>query len=225
MTDEMTDENPQQASEDVRQAASDTVQQGVDVRDRVRDITLMALRRHRLDHHGVRDVARAVTEGMAAGAEKTTADMRYALSEAFRGLDDAMQKSAVAGREALQQLATAGKDFSESEFKHGLESIKKLEDEFLAAAHKAADMANDKVRPELRQLLEGARRGGTETGRQVAATMGEFAQRFSTASMNAAITGLEAAGEIGTRFSQIASGVLNGIAEALAESRKDRKST
>ena len=215
----MSEQTPQQPASDVRQATSDTVREGVDIRSRVHDITLLALKRHRFDANGVKDVVKMVSEGMAAGAEKTRVDMKQALSEAFRGMDDAVKRSAEAGREALNQLAATGKQFSETELKQALATLKRLEEDFLATASHAAEAANEKVRPDLRELLHKARVSGTETGKQVAQTAAEFAQRFSVASMDAAVAGLTVASEFGARFAQAASGILSGIADSLAEKK------
>ena len=54
--------------------------------------------------------------------------------------------------------------------------------------------------------------------------MGDFAQKFSAASFDAALTGLETAGEFGQRFAQVASGMLGGMAEAL-RAPPERKDT
>jgi hypothetical protein len=45
--------------------------------------------------------------------------------------------------------------------------------------------------------------------------MNEFAHRFTIASIDATITGLDAASEFGARFANLASGILSGIADAL----------
>lgn len=218
----MIENYPQEsAGASVKEAASATVSEGIDIRSRVHDITLLAMTRRRLDRHGLREVVRAVTEGIASGAEKNRGDMRLALSEAFRGLDDAVKRSAEASREALRQLTATSRDFSERELKQALANIRRIEEDFINTASQAADAANATVRPELRQVIHNARQAGTETSRQVAATMTEFAHRFSVASIDAALAGLEAATEVGARFSQIASGILGGIADALAQPRSD----
>jgi len=64
-------------------------------------------------------------------------------------------------------------------------------------------------------VLSEARRTGTETGRQVASTLTEFAQRASVASLDVTLAGLQAAGEFGARFALLAAGVLGGIADAI----------
>jgi hypothetical protein len=52
--------------------------------------------------------------------------------------------------------------------------------------------------------VSGAARAGTETGRQAASLMAEFA-----------FSGIELAGHFSVRFAQMASGALAGMADAL----------
>jgi hypothetical protein len=212
----MTTTTPQDpASDGVREAAAESVRQGTDIRAQVRELTLLALQRQRFDRHGTREVIRAVSEGIARGAEKSNADMRGATAEALHGLDQALRTSAEAGHAALKQLAAAGRGFSDAEFKTALANLRKLEDDLLDTVGKVADGAGTRVQPELRAALSAARKSGTETGRQVAATMGDFAQKFSAASLDAAVAGLETASQVGQRFALVASGILAGLADAL----------
>lgn len=221
----MANETPQDLSgAGVRAAAAETVREGTDIRAKVHELTLLALNSQRFDRSGMREVIRAVTEGAATGAEKSGADMRLAMSEALRGMDQALRTSAEAGHMALRTLAASGKTFSDTEFKTALASLRKLEDDFLNTVGQVADAASTQVQPELREALRTARKSGTETGKQVALTMGDFAQKFSAASADAAVAGLEAAGQFGARFAAVASGVLGGLADALRASaeKKDK---
>ena len=61
--------SPPPSADDIKQAASESVRAGVDIRARIHDVTLLALKSRRFDRHGMREVVRAVTEGMALGAE------------------------------------------------------------------------------------------------------------------------------------------------------------
>lgn len=215
--------NPQPSPDDIKRAASESVRAGVDIRARIHDVTLLALKSRRFDRHGMQEVVRAVTDGMALGAEQSRSDLRQALSEAFRGLDQALTRSAEAGGAALRQLAVTGKDLSDTEIKQALATMKKLEDDFLATAGHAAEAASEKIRPELRRILDTARQTGTETGKMTATSMTELTRRFSVASLDVALAGMEVAAEVGTRFAQLAGGILGGIADALAEPRPDKK--
>src|SRR6187402_1594845 len=207
---------------EIREAASESVRQGTDIRSQVHEITLRALQSRRFDRDGIREVVRAVTEGTALGAERKPTGMRQAMSEALSGLDQALRTSAEAGGLALKQLTSSGRSFSETELKQALANLRKLEHDFLDTVGQVAEGTSESVRPELREALRNARRAGTATGKQVAHTMGEFAQKFGAASFEATLTGLETAADFGQRFSLIASGILSGMAEALrTESKPD----
>lgn len=220
----MPEKPPQTLSGDqTEEAASETVRQGTDIRARVQELTLLALQRQRFDRHGMRDVVRAVTEGVALGAEKSRTDMRLAVAEALKGLDQALRTSAEAGHTALKQLTASSKGFSDAEFKQALANMRKLEDDLLSTVGQVADAASERVQPGMRDALRTAQRTGTDTGKQVAAAMGDFTQKFSAASVDAAIAGLEAAGEFGARFAAVASGILGGLAEALQAPPPEKK--
>lgn len=207
----------------IRRQASETLHNGVDIRARVRDVTMLALKSHRFDRHGVREVVGAVTDGLALGAEQSRGELRQALAEAFRGLDDALTRSAESGRAALRQFVATGKDYSDTDFKQTLATMKKLEDDFLSAAAHAAERASEKVQPELRQLIDTARSTGTDAGKTVASAFTELGQRFSAAWLDVALASVELASEVGTRFAQVTGGVLSGIADVLSERRPDTK--
>jgi hypothetical protein len=209
-------ENPEELSgERVRQQASESVRAGIGIQERVHDLTLAALSGRRFDSKAVRETVRAVTEGIALGAESSRAEVRQSLADAFRGMDEALRKSAEAGQTALRQLVATGRGFTDHELKDALASLQRIEKDLVDTLAQVTEAASERVRPELRTLLEEARRGGTATGRQVASTLAEFAQRASIASIEVTLAGIEAAGEVGARFAQVASGVLAGIADAL----------
>ena len=198
-------------SDDLREAASESMKRADDIRQRMHDLTLEALRSRRFGRDSVRDVVRALTEGMARGAEGSRLGVRHALAEGFRGMDQALSASVHAGHEALRQLVAAGRA-SENELKQAAAGLRKIEEDFVATVEEVARSANERVRPELGELVRQAAHAGTETGRRGAKLMAEFA-----------LGGLELAGEFGARFAQIAGGVLAGMADAL--DKRDRGKT
>ena len=218
----MTTRSPKEASDAaLEQAATEAVQQGKDIREKVQDLTLGALRERRFDRHEIRDVVRSVAEGAAQGAAGNRAQMREAMAEVLQGLDQALRVSAEAGHVALKELTATGRAFSDRDLKVALANLRKIEDDLISTVTQVSDAASAQVRPELREALSAARKAGTATGRQVATTMGDFAQKFSAASFDAALTGLEAANEFGNRFAMVASGILGGLAEAMRSQKDD----
>jgi len=200
------------ADDSLRKAASEAMKTGGDVARQMRDITLEALKNRRFDREGIREVVRAVTEGMAAAAPASGGSMRKAMGQAFRGMDEALTKSVEAGEAALRQMVSTGRSISDNEVKQALAGLKKIEEDFVATVGQVANSANERVRPELRALVERAAHAGTETGRQTAHLMKEFT-----------FSGLELAGQFSVRFAQLASGVLAGMADALEKSAAEKQ--
>ena len=201
------------AEEDsLRKAASDAMKAGEDVTRRMRDLTLEALRNRRFDREGIREVVRAVTEGMAAAAPASGGSLRQAMGQAFRGMDEALTKSLEAGESAVRQMVATGRGVADNEVKQALAGLKKIEEDFVDTVSKVAASANERARPELRALVERATHAGTETGKQTAKLMAEFT-----------VSGMELAGQFSARFAQMASGVLAGMADALEKSAAEKK--
>ena len=196
----------------LRKAAGEAMKAGEDVTRRVRDLTLDALRNRRFDREGIREVVRAVTEGVAAAAPASGGTLRQAMGQAFRGMDEALTKSVEAGEGALRQLVATGRGLADNEVKQALAGLKKIEEDFVDTVSKVASSANERAGPELRALVERATRAGTETGKQSARLMAEFT-----------FAGMELAGEFSARFARMASGVLAGMADALEKSAAEKK--
>ena len=124
-------------------------------------------------------------------------------------MDQALTASVQAGHEALRQMVAAGRGISENEVKQAAAGLRKIEQDFVATVEEVARSANERVRPELTELLRQAAHAGTETGRRSARLVAEFT-----------LGSLELAGEFGARFAQLAGGVLAGMADAL--DKRDR---
>ena len=200
------------ADDTLKNAAADAMKAGGDIARRFRDLTLDALKERRFDREGIRDTVRSLAEGMASAAPAGSGTLRHTLGQAFRGMDEALTKSVEAGESALRQLVATGRSLNDNEVKQALAGLKKIEEDFVATVSQVAASANERVRPELRALVERATHAGTETGRQSAKLMTEFA-----------FSGVELAGQFSVRFAQMASGVLAGMADALEKSAQDRK--
>jgi hypothetical protein len=213
--------HPELSEERLREAAEEFVRHGVDIRSRVHDLTLAALQSRRFDRDAMRDVFRAVTAGVATGAEGSP-DMRASIGDALKGMDQALARSAEAGAAALKQLAASGRGFTENELKSALANLKRLEDDFVKTVSGVADAATSRVQPEMRGALSELVHTGTETGKQLGLMLNELAHRFAVLSVNAGIAGIEVAGEFGARFANLASGILAGVADALQKRDEPR---
>lgn len=220
----MSENNPDMLSpEEIKQAVSVSVEQGVDIREKVRDLTLQALKTRKLSSDEIKPVIRAVTEGISLGAAKRVGEVKSALSEGLAGLDEALTKAAEATRLALQQLTAQARDFSESDLNWALVNLKRLEEEFLDTVGVAADSAADRVKQEMKDLVVHARRTGTDTGAKVAETVSALGNKVSATLHEGKAAGKDAAREMSVRLASLASGILAGMADALHEKAEKLK--
>jgi hypothetical protein len=207
------------SDEGIKQAASAAVAEGDNIRERVRDLTLSAIKQRRMEASEVRNVVKAMTEGITLGLDKRAHDSKQALSQAYSGLDAALVKSAEASYLALKQLTENGQDFSQHDLKAALDNLKKIEHDFLDTLSEVAKKSSGRAKAELEELLIHARRNGTDTGRQVADTVTAFSQQMHGVAHDAKAAGSGMAHKLSLRFTQLAAGILEGVAQAL----RDRK--
>jgi len=206
------------SGESIRQAASESVAAGEAIRERVRELTLQALQARRLDLHGMREVMRAMTEGISLGAQRR-GDVREALSEAFAGMDQAVSKAAHASSLALKEMSARGREFTDTELRQGLERMRSMEGDLLSAVRDISQATGGAVKSEWESLSAHLQNAGTDTGRVVSQTARDFSARLTSVMSEGAVAGMEAARQFGERFAAMTSGILAGMSEALRKER------
>lgn len=211
--------------ERIRNNAAAATRGGGDIRAKVRDLTLRALRGRRPEPAELKAVLHAMTEGIASGAIKRPGNTRAALTQAFRGLDEAVGKAAEASRPALRELVSGARDIQNHEVRRTIGNLRRLEADFLSTVGKAARSAEPKVKRELHAILIHAQRAGTDTGRKVAATLWDFSRTMGSILADNARAGLDTTRDVGARFADLASGLLAGMADALRAKHRALKPT
>ena len=122
----------------LRDAVRDAVEQGLDVQDTVRQITLKAMTKGQLDTEAMRQVANQVAEGMRLGAAKHGGQAREVLEKALRGFDDAFAKGAEAATLAARELSGKAHAFTSGDLQRAMEDLRKFEGLTTDALRKAA---------------------------------------------------------------------------------------
>lgn len=210
------------ADEDLKSAAAQSMAGG-DIRARVRELTLQAIQARKLDFEAMRQVMSDMAEGVATGAEARGGQVKEALADAFKGMDEAFTKSAHATQLAMQDLATRARDFNDTEVRDTLEGLRHMEGDMLSAMSRAAERVGGRVRTETQEILAHAAHAGTDTGAVVARTMTEFSQRMAGAASDGARESVEAARLMSERMAQAASGFLAAMSETLAQYGQPKK--
>ena len=189
------------------------------IRERVKGLTSQALQEGRIDPEAVRDIARAVIGGTAGNMGMSGAETRELFADTVRKLDEALVKSASATHDALQQLATRGKDFTDNDLKEALVSLRKLEQDYAAAASHIAEAMTGNLGREMMELAARAQNVGVEASARVASMMSVFAGGVG------ATSGMAKIRDASVRMALLASGVLAGVADALRDQSEAKNST
>jgi hypothetical protein len=200
-------------------AASPVTTEDQAIRERVKGLTTQALQEGRIDPEAVRDIARAVIGGTAGNMGMSGAETRELFVDAVRKLDEALVKSANATHDALQQLATRGKDFTDNDLKEALVSLRNLEQDYAAAASHIAEAMTGNLGREMMELAARAQNVGVEASARVASMMSDFAGGVG------ATSGMARIRDASVRMALLASGVLAGVADALRDQSETKNST
>src|SRR5215208_2397649 len=109
--------------EPIRSVGEPATDEDQAIRDQVRAVTNQVLQQGRVDPEALRNVVRSLAGQRAGDAAPDRAEARERFADVVRGLDEALQTSAAATHEALQRLASRGKDYTDNDLKDALVSL------------------------------------------------------------------------------------------------------
>jgi hypothetical protein len=207
---------PEPSTSDVTSAVSTEDQT---IRERVRGLTGRALQQGRVDPEAVRDIVRAVIGGTSGNMAISSAEARKLFADTISKIDEALVQSANETHAALQELAARGEDFTDNDLKEALVSLRKLEQDYAAAAGQIAEAMSGNLRREMMQLTAHAQNVGVEASARVASMMSEFAGGVGAAYGTTKIR------DAGARMVLLASGLLAGVADALRDQSEAKNRT
>lgn len=186
-----------------------------DLRERVRELTARALHERRLAFADIRAVVSAVVSGVGSGLSGREGEIRAHLKEAVAGVDEAVGSAAQSASYTLQEAAEAGRAFKENELKAGLEQLRDLEGQLVETLKDTAAQSGGKLKEELGYLSDHLRHSGTRTGEQARGALERLARGLK-ASGAAGRAGLSESAHTATdHLAQVASGVLDALADSL----------
>lgn len=198
----------------------ETVEQGHDVQEKVRQLTLRVISARSLDIQSVRQTAEAVLRGARAAVQD---EMRHSsaqthiardhLKQAVTGLDIALAQFAEAAKLAVEEASGRAQKYSSEDLKRARADLASLETMFVDTLHSSASAARNAAGEILHDLAAHTRTHGTAVGKQLKETLSVFARHIGAAGRAQAGVGLHLAKNTSDLVRQIAAGVLTGLAD------------
>lgn len=201
---------------DVRSA----VEQGHDVQEMVRQLTLRRISQRSLDIESLRQIAHAVLRGARAGVQKElnlsaaqTETARTQLKQTVAGLDMALAQMTSAARLAIDEATSRAQRFSSEDLARARADLESLDEMFMETLQISAASARDAAGEILHDLAAHSRTHGTTLGGQIKETLSVITHQLGSAGHAQAVAGLHLAQATTDLLRQIAAGVLTGVAE------------
>jgi polyhydroxyalkanoate synthesis regulator phasin len=218
---EMTNPGKEGALDNEAKQARGAVEHGVNIRESMRDITLAALSRGRLEAEEMRRVVRSVMQGASLGLSKAGDKSREAMGEALAGIDDALAKSAEATRLAVEEAAGKLKDYGKQDLEQSFEDLRTLEKMFLDTLKDVTAESAGTAKEVLQDLWPHARDSGTTAGATAKEAIVNLERKLGRTLREIASAGHDAALNTTAKLADAAAGFLAGISETLSAKAKN----
>ena len=212
-----------QLEADVKRA----VEQGLDLQDQVRQLTLAQISSGKFDLAALRELSQAVLNGALAGAQPLlqpalaqTGQAKEQLQQVVAGLDAALAQLAQSASLALQEAAGKAQAFSATDLSRARADFEQLEQMFLETLQSTAGRTRDAAGVILSELLAHSRLHGSAVGAQLQQGWLTTAQQLGEVGRAQLDAGLKLAQASSDLLRQIAAGVLGGLAEQIKPAAK-----
>lgn len=203
------------------------VEQGNDVQEMVRQLTLRKISARSIDIASLRQIASAVLRGARAGAQKKlrqsaaqTDIARTSLKQAVTGLDVAFAQLAEAAKLAVEEAASRAQRFSNEDLARARMDLESMEMMFMETLQSSALGAKDAAGDILHDLAAHTRTHGSALGAQLKETLAVIARQIAVAGHAQVGAGLHFAQATSDLLRQIAAGVLTGVADHVKPGHK-----
>lgn len=203
------------------------VEQGLNLQDQVRQLTLAQISSGKFDLAALRELSQAVLNGALAGAQPLlqpalaqTGQAKEQLQQVVAGLDAALAQLAQSASLALQEAAGKAQAFSATDLKHARADFEQLEQMFLETLQSTAGRTRDAAGVILSELLAHSRLHGSAVGAQLQQGWLTTAQQLGEVGKAQLDAGLKLAHASTDLLRQIAAGVLGGLAEQVKPAAK-----
>jgi hypothetical protein len=139
--------------------------EGKDVRDRVKDLTMRAIRDRGLAMKEVSKVVGEVLHGASQGLKDAVPQsQKSVLRQVFNGLEEAVETTAKAGLGAAKSVQARGERVIKRDAPAAARQVREANNHFLTATSTFARKLSGEMKEELKELVARARRTGPKVG-------------------------------------------------------------
>ncbi len=223
----MTTENQQSAAAQLEAEVRRAVEQGLDLQQRVRELTLQQMASGKIDLSAMRELSQAVLNGALAGAQPLlqpalaqTGQAREQLQQVVAGLDAALAQLAQTASLTLQEAAGKAQAFADSDLRRARADFEQLEQMFLETLQSTAARSRDAAGMIMSELATHSRLKGSAVGTELQRSWIRTAQQLGEAGRAQLDAGIKLAQAGSDLMRQIAAGVLGGLAEQIKPAAK-----
>jgi len=199
----------------IHDAIKKVVENGENIRAKVRDVTVEALTKEHFSKDHIKTVIKSAWEGAKEGAEQQGKQVKEIFSEVMSGLDDSLEKYAHASKLAIEETVGRMQEFTQQDVKRTLEDLQGLEDMFLDTMTEAAQNTKNTFSDILNDLVNHAKNSGTEVGRRALQEFNNLSTKLGTVGKESIGTVGDAASSFGADVARAASGFLTDLADKL----------
>jgi predicted component of type VI protein secretion system len=200
---------------DVRIPVSEAAEGGGDLREQVRRIVVDALLKRHADPAAIKEVMKATVEGLGDGLRPQGANAGESLKAAMGGMDEALGKTLLAMKMAMDESWQAGRRFAEDDLKQAYEAIRGLDDDLVATLKQTGERSQGVLKEEFARLYEHLGRSGMDTTAQTRSVLETLTRQMSAIAADSSKEAVRSAQLAGERFGAVTSGILRGLADTL----------
>ena len=200
---------------EVRIPVSEAAGSGGDLREQVRKIVVDALLKRQADPAAIKDVMKAAVEGLGDGLGPQAANASESLKTAMNGMDEALSKTLLAMKMAMDESWQTGRRFAEEDLKSAYEAIRNLDDDLVATLKTTGERSQGVLKDEFARIYEHLTRTGMDTTAQTRSVLETLTRQMSAVAVDSSKEAMRTAYVAGERLNAVTSGILRGLADVV----------
>jgi hypothetical protein len=200
---------------EVRIPVSEAAGSGGDLREQVRKIVVDALLKRQADPAAIKDVMKAAVEGLGDGLGPQAANASESLKTAMNGMDEALSKTLLAMKMAMDESWQTGRRFAEEDLKSAYEAIRGLDDDLVATLKTTGERSQGVLKDEFARIYEHLTRTGMDTTAQTRSVLETLTRQMSAVAVDSSKEAMRTAHVAGERLNAVTSGILRGLADVV----------